>query len=212
MSYFNFCLIKPADIFQQIMNSPIHVSTIFFMIILGFLMCFAGYRLVYCIIGLCGFCIVSSASFLLWGGYAIQFFPLTIALSFFLGLLGSFLAIFFYRSGVFLLGVIGGFSFGIVLSPVISNPIILLTLGILGGVLSFVIEKIIIVVATSSIGALVVVWAMVRLLELIGILSITPDFEPSYFRMVSMLTWLGLGLLGCAVQYKYSKSTTKKRN
>ncbi|MGC9054908.1 MAG: hypothetical protein ACP5KS_13615, partial [Candidatus Hydrogenedens sp.] len=75
--------------------------------------------------------------------------------------------------------------------------------GIFGGVLSFLIEKIVIVVATSSIGSLIIVWAMVRLLELIGILSITTDFEPSYFRMVSMLTWFGLGLLGCAVQYKY---------
>jgi len=212
VSYLNFCLIKPVGIFQQILNFPIHLSTIFLVMLLGFLICFTGYRIVYWIIGLCGFCILSSSSFLLLEGYATHLFPLTIALSFFLGILGSLFAIFFYKSGIFLLGVIGGFSFGIVLLPVMNIPIILLISGILGGILSFVIEKIIIVVATSSIGSLIVVWAIVRLLELIGILSITPDFEPSYFRMISMLTWLGLGLLGCAIQYKYSKSTPKKRN
>ncbi len=197
--------------FQQIQNFPIHVSAILLIILVGLVICFAGYRVVYWIIGLCGFGIVSSGSFLLLGGYATHFFPLTIALSFFLGILGSLFAIFFYRSGIFLLGVVGGFSFGIVLLPVMGNPIILLLSGILGGILSFVIEKIIIVVATASIGSLIVVWAMLRFFELMGILSITPDFEPSYFRMLSMLTWLGLGLLGCAVQYKYSKSTHKKK-
>ncbi|MGC9053478.1 MAG: DUF4203 domain-containing protein, partial [Candidatus Hydrogenedens sp.] len=123
MSY--FCLIKPVDIYQQILNYPIHMSAILFIIVLGFLMCFTGYRLIYWIIGLLGFGILSSASFLFLGGYMMHFFPLTIALSLLLGIIGSLLAILFYKSGIFLLGMIGGFSFGIILLPVMNNPIIL---------------------------------------------------------------------------------------
>ncbi len=179
--------------------------------LIGSLICFLGYRLIYLIIGLCGFIVVTSSSFLLLGGYTTHIFPFTIILSLFLGLIGGILAIFFYKSGVFLLGVIGGFSFGIITLPVINTPIILLLLGIAGGFLSLVVEKILIIIATASIGSLVIVWALVRLFEFIDILKITPDFEPSYFQMVCILTWLGLTLIGFAVQYKYSKVKIRKR-
>ncbi len=81
----------------------------------------------------------------------------------------------------------------------------------MGGIFSLFIEKIVIVIATASIGSLVSVWAMVRLFEFFDILSITPDFEPSYFRIVCVLTWLGLGLLGCSIQYKYTQIKQRKK-
>ncbi len=211
MSYYNYCLTKPVEIYQKILDFPIHVSAIFLIMLVGFLICFSGYRLVHFIIALCGFLIIFSSSFLLLGAYIIHSLTLILIISSLLGLLGGAFAVFLYKSGIFLLGVLGGFSFGVVVLSVMNNSIILILLGITGGILSLFIEKIVIVIATASIGSLVSVWAMVRLFEFSNILSITPDFEPSYFRIVCVLTWLGLGLLGCSVQYKYAQITKQRK-
>lgn len=212
MSYYNYCLIKPVEIYQKISNFPLHTLTIFLIMLTGFVICFSGYRFVHWIIGLCGFLIVFSCSFLILEVYVINSLFLTLIVSCLLGLSGGAFAIFFYKSGIFLLGVLGGCSFGIVVLSVINNPVILILLGITGGIFSLFIEKIVVVISTSSVGSLVIVWAMVRLFEFLGILSITPEFEPSYFKMVCLLTWFVLGLLGCAVQYKYFQIKQQKRN
>lgn len=230
MASISFCLLSPIEIYQKIallfifgmnfgdydliemydkiVQLPIYISIILLIMALGFVVVFFGYQLTHFIIGLCGFLVMFSSSFLLLGGYWVHAFPIVILISILMGLIGSAFAIFFYKTGVFLLGVLGGFSLGMMVLPIVNNPLILLALGIIGGCLSFLVEKAVLIISTASIGSLVVVWGLVRILEYLQILSISSHFEPSYFRWVCLLSWLGLGILGCAVQYKYD---TKKR-
>ncbi len=209
MNYLSFSLLRPVDIYQKVLQFPIDISAILLIMLVGLLICIAGYRLIYLTMGLCGFIILFSSSLLFLSALIPHLFPLILILSISLGIGGGVSAIFFYRSGIFLLGVLGGFSFGIVIIPVLNSPIIMILLGVAGGVLSLIVEKIALIISTASIGSLVFVWSLVRILEFIEVLSISPDFEPSYIRMVCMLTWFGFTLLGCAIQYKYIKKRRK---
>ncbi|HOV33093.1 MAG TPA: DUF4203 domain-containing protein [Candidatus Hydrogenedens sp.] len=174
----------------------------FLIMCMGFLSCFFGYSLVYIIIGLCGFFTVAFSSLLSFGFFLIDLTPVVIVVSFVLGLLGVAIAVFFFKLGIFILGVLGGYALGLILLPVINNPLLLFLIGLAGGFLSFIVEKIVIITATAVIGSLVIVWSIVRLIELWGVIAITPEFEPSYIQMLCMLAWFGFTALGSAFQYK----------
>lgn len=187
---------------QTLLNYPVHIFIIFLLMCMGSLICFFGYTLVYVIIGLCGFFVVALSSLLSFGIFLISYTPIVIFVSFILGLLGVVIAVLSFKLGIFILGVLGGYVIGLILLPVINNPLLLFLMGLVGGLLSLVMEKPVIISATAAIGSLVIVWSIVRLIELWGIITITPEFEPSYIQMLCTLAWFGFTALGCAFQYK----------
>ncbi len=126
MNYLSFSLLRPVDIYQKVLQFPIDISAILLIMLVGLLICIAGYHLIYLTIGLCGFIILFSSSLLFLSALIPHLFPLILILSISLGIGGGVSAIFFYRSGIFLLGVLGGFSFGIVIIPVLNSPIIMI--------------------------------------------------------------------------------------
>jgi len=196
---------------ETLLNYPVHISVLFSVMCMGLLSCFLGYSLVYLIIGLCGFFVAASSSLLSFGTFLINLNTFVIIISFLLGLLGGAFAVFFFKIGIFILGVLGGYTIGLILLPVMNDPLLLFLMGVAGGLLSFVIEKVVIITATAAIGSLVIVWSIVRMTELLGIITITPEFEPSYIQMLCMLAWLGFTALGCASQYKNLRIKSQKK-
>ncbi|HOK09459.1 MAG TPA: DUF4203 domain-containing protein [Candidatus Hydrogenedens sp.] len=217
--YTLFCMSKNVFDVEIMMSQLSPVLPILIAIwIIGFLCCFYGYRFLYFIIGACGFVTLFLTSWLLLNTLSpLPFLSIVVQLfiSIIFGLVGVAISIFMYKVGVFLLGFLGAYIISFILTGLIDYSLLMVLIGCVGGVLSLVAERVVVVVATASVGSLMIVWAIVQFLEYGGIIHVGLSFEPSYVDMMSKLAWFGFSALGCSIQYKNinpQKSKSKKED
>ncbi len=171
---------------------------------IGLLYCFAGYRVFRFILALTGFLLAGSVASVL-GGVLSEGHLLVMAVCMALGgVCGAMALYWLYRVGVFFLGFLGGLAIGYqVLNtyPQPWTPLAIAGCGLAAGLVALLVERPVMVLATSAIGASVVVAAAV-----LG-LATTPvqerlasgEFE-SRAGWAVLGGWLVLTLLGTVVQ------------
>jgi len=185
---------------QDTLNVIIGLSILF-----GAVQCFFGYRIFKIILGLMGFLIggVLAAAM----GFAI-FEQEIIALVSGLvgGIIGAALMVVLYFVGIFLIGAFLGGVLGTVLFAVAETypePVVLLILAVITGVIALIFQKFMIIVATGFGGA----WSVVTGIAYFTTGAIDPTNLESMFRAdgsqlyIIVLCWIALGTVGVVVQY-----------
>jgi hypothetical protein len=175
-------------------------------IIIGTIQCFFGYRLFKIVLGLTGFLFgaVLAANI----GYAMSQKEVVALLS---GLVGGFigaaLLVGLYFVGVFLIGALLGAVVGAALFATAGSnpePVVLLILGVIGGVVACIFQKFMIIVSTAFVGA----WSVVLGIAHFVTGTIDPTNAEGLFRAggtqlwIMLLCWMALGIVGVLVQYK----------
>lgn len=173
----------------------------------GLIICFFGYRIFRFVLAVAGFIIGSS--FIAGVAYTLtegqELLVIIIA-----GLAGGFIAalslLFLYSAGVFLLGVL----FGIVIfsgTSFVGNyniaPTMYVIPALLGGVLALILQRFMLILITSLIGAWITVICVLYMI-VDNFNQFTPDFinnlsDIELYRI--LLSWLALGTLGFVTQY-----------
>lgn len=177
-----------------------------FMVLLGAVQCFLGYRIFKVILGLTGFFIGG----LLAGsaGYDVSQQELVALLAGLVGgIIGAAVLVGLYFVGVFVIGAFLGGILGGALCAVVGTspePLVLLILAILTGVVALFFQKFMIIMSTGFGGA----WSVVTGIAYFTTGAIDPTRLESIFRASSvqmyviLLCWILLGLAGVMVQYK----------
>ncbi len=175
-------------------------------ILLGPIVCLFGYRIFKVMLFITGFFVGAAlaGTFTFAKSYEnyIIIFACLIG-----GLFGGLLTLCLYYLGVFVIGALFGGSIGAVLFIVAKTspePVVLLILAIIGGIVAIVIHKFMIIISTAFGGALhfIIGLAFITL----GSFQITET--ESIFRTMGSkiyifaLLWVLLGLLGVFFQYK----------
>ena len=171
-------------------------------ILVGALQCFFGYRLFKFILGLIGFLLGSALTVAIGSTYSIEVIPV-ILLGLVGGFIGAALMVALYYVGVFVIGSLLGGILGIVLSP---DPVLLLILAVISGVMALIFQKFMIIVSTGFSGAWMVVTGIAYFFAdtlYLGSLEQTFRSEGS-ISFTILLCWLALGLAGVIVQYRSS--------
>lgn len=183
----------------------VFISSLF--ILTGLLICFFGYRIFRFVLAVAGFII--GASFIAGVAYTLtegqDLLVIIIA-----GIAGGFISalalLFLYSAGVFILGAL----FGIVLFSGTSifinyniSPIIYIIPAVLCGVLALLVQRFMLILITSLIGAWIAVISTLYIL-IHNFNPFTPDFisnlsEIELYRIV--LSLLALSILGFISQY-----------
>lgn len=175
-------------------------------IIVGAIQCFFGYRIFKFVLVLTGF-IVGGA---LAGGIAYGNSPepaVAVLIGLAGGLIGALLMAALYFVGIFLFGaILGGVVGTAVFAAAQSNPepMVLLILGIIGGVIALIFQKLMIILSTAFGGA----WNVVTGIAYFATGAIDPAnverlFRPgASHRFASILCWLVLGSVGVIYQYR----------
>lgn len=189
------------DVPQDAVNVIIGLS-----ILVGAIQCFFGYRIFKVILGLTGFLVggVLAAAI----GYAISQEEVVALLA---GLVGGFigaaLMVTLYFIGIFVIGALLGGVLGTVLFTVAGNdpePVVLLILGVIAGVLALIFQKFMIIVSTGFGGAWHVVSGIAHFtMGTIDLTTIERFFSSGGSHLyATVLCWLALGIVGVMVQYK----------
>jgi hypothetical protein len=198
------------DIPQDMLNVLIGVG-----ILVGAVQCFFGYRIFKVILALVGF--VLGAGLAGFAGFALsQNQAVALLAGLVGGLIGAALLVALYFVGVFLIGAWLGVLLGAVLCIAAQSepvPVILLILGIIGGVIAVVLQKVIIILATSFGGS----WSIVTGIAYFTTGAIDPTDPKRLFRTggsllyIMLLCWIALGIAGVIVQYKFLPKPSKEQ-
>ena len=179
---------------------------------LGLLSCFFGYRLLKAVIGLAGFVVGCAAGVMLGG--AVHGAPwLIIAAGIVAGLLSAWLAVTLYFVGIFLLGVA---AFAGLASLVTHNGLAIFGFGILGGILTVVLQKFMLMVTTAFGGASMVASAVTALAHgrhAVRLEDLGRPIQAGTGTREDLLVLLGSLLLGCVglvVQMGWWKARKKE--
>jgi len=183
-----------------------NISTLIVLLLVGSLICFSGYRFVYIVLGMCGLLSGFTSALLVIGAMSNLSIEWIIIIASVFGIIGLLVSIFLFKLGIFILGVIGGISLSIVLTPIMDAPIVVVLFSMLGGIFALILEKPVIIFSTASIGSMLIFLAVLHIIELLDWVRITSDFDPKYFHLISGLVWLGLTVLGSAIQFRYAYS------
>jgi hypothetical protein len=180
---------------------------IIFLILLGVVQCFLGYKLFKLILGISGF-IIGGA---LVGTISYAFTPdesLAIFAGLFGGIIGALLLLALYYVGVFLIGAfLGCILTSFLYAGVGSNPEpgVILVVAVIAGVVALVFQKIMIIVSTSFGGS----WLVVTGIAGLATGAAHPAEIEHLFRSggsllyTILLCWIALGIFGLFVQYKW---------
>lgn len=173
---------------------------------IGVIQCFYGYRMFKFILGLTGFV----GGGVLAGGLAftISRNVIVVVLTGLVGgSMGALLMVAGYFVGLFTLGAIFGALAGSMLFAVagsIPEPVVLLLLAVIGGIVALIVNKPMIILSTGFWGAGNIVAAMASLAmgttDLSTIESLLRSGGGRFYTL--MLSWLLLGIAGVIVQYK----------
>ena len=170
----------------------------------GVLYCFLGYRTLKFLIGLTGFVLAGAVGAALGSYFGSGSGIITAGAALLGGIAGAFALLFLYRAGVFLIGLIGA---AIVAQAVLGHqtqtwvPLAIIGAGIVGGVVALVLERPIMILATSAIGAWIAVCAGAFLV--VGPSAIERLDRPGQFAggWVMVACWAGVALTGAALQF-----------
>ncbi|UCF04285.1 MAG: TMEM198/TM7SF3 family protein [bacterium] len=189
-------------------------------IVFGILVCFWGYRIFRIVLGILGFIlgayVVGALAFHLSGGsYIITFVAGLIG-----GVIGAVLIGVVYYIGVFVLGALAAITFGsfMVAAGGHSMPVVLIiVLAIIGGVLTVIFQKLVIVLSTAIIGSWGIITGIIYFFSG-GFYSISLFKYPgSLVRFggirfyIVFLFWIVLAVLGILNQYRQIRRTKRQR-
>jgi len=177
-------------------------------ILVGALQCFFGYRLFQFILGLIGFLLGSALTVAIGTTYSIDVIPVLL-----LGLVGGFigaaLMVALYYVGVFVIGSFLGSILGVALYAVAESspdPVALLILAVISGVMALIFQKFMIIVSTGFGGAWIVVIGIAYFIAdtlYLSSLELTFTSGGSIIYAI-LLCWLAFGFAGVIVQYRSS--------
>jgi hypothetical protein len=175
----------------------------------GILICFWGYRLLKLTLGVMGF--IAGAT----GGWAVglSLAPgnngIALVCAIIGGVIGAALCIWLFFLGIFLLGASAGAIVATALFSAAGNqpqPILVLLLAIVFGVIALVMQKLMIVVSTAFIGSYLITAGIVHLLT--GAKDVSAlwfdHLQPGSAGILgyaALVFWLVLGLAGGSFQY-----------
>ena len=204
----------------MLFNSPIDVSDlttqqlnvlIVTAVAIGTLYCFLGYRTLRFVLGLTGFLMAGgvAATLVNWISQGNQ---LAVLIALFIGgMCGAFALYFLYRTGVFLLGLMGT---ALIAHNVLSAqpdtwiPVAVIGVAVLGGLVALLLERPVILLATAALGAWMVVSGVTYFIVGSGELEgLTKVLESEEQRMIILASWAILAVAGALSQV----ATTKKK-
>ena len=204
----------------MLFNSPVDVSDltaqqinglIASAVAIGTLYCFLGYRTLRFVLGLTGFLMAGgvAATLVNWISQGNQ---LAVLIALFIGgMCGAFALYFLYRTGVFLLGLMGT---ALIAHNVLSAqpdtwiPVAVIGVAVLGGLVALLLERPVILLATAALGAWMVVSGVTYFIVGSGELEgLTKVFESEEQRMIILASWAILAVAGALSQVA---PTTKK--
>lgn len=204
----------------MLFNSPVDVSDlttqqlnglIAIAVAIGTLYCFLGYRTLRFVLGLTGFLMAGgvAATLVNWVSQGNQLAAL-IAL-FVGGMCGAFALYFLYRTGVFLLGMMGT---ALIAHNVLSAqpdtwiPLAVIGVAVFGGLVALLLERPVILLATAALGAWMVVSGVAYFIVGSGEQEgLTKVLESEEQRMIILASWAILAVAGALSQV----ATTKKK-
>lgn len=173
-------------------------------VLLGFVVCFFGYRLLRFTLGLAGFGLGMFIGFAVAGLFHVTspVFGWVVALV--CGILFALLATFAYKVGVFLLGAAAGVLLASILLAATGWPypiLVRLATGLVFGILTLLLEKTLVAVLSGFAGA----WAVVAGVS--ALLSRYDLFSPGRPRVHAVMlgAWILLGLVGAAAQLRATR-------
>ncbi len=187
---------------ENLLHQKENLGLLVVLLLMGILICFSGYRFLYLILGVSGFLVAFLSAILVFGAIPDISIEWVITIAIVFGMVGVGVSLFLFKSGIFMLGVIGGVSISIILMPIVDTPLAVILFGIIGGICGLIVEKPIIIFSTASLGGILIFWSAIHLAELLNWVRISSDFDPTYFHLISGLTWLGLTILGMAIQFR----------
>lgn len=181
-------------------------------LIIGVISCFWGYRLLRAVLGIVGFILAGfyagSFAFYLSGGSVV----IAAVAAIVGGIIGAFLVSFVYLAGVFILGAAGGWVLGTIMAGVAAHDsrlVVGIVLAVLCGILAVVLQRVILIIATATVGA----WNVVAALYfLVGGSCYSPlvfwnpgwmfQIGGGYFYLILVL-WLALSIAGIIFQMRF---------
>jgi hypothetical protein len=185
--------------------------------LVGIVECFFGYRLLKIILGVTGFIVGG----LLCAGFVNENIGNHPVISLIAGLaggvIGSALMIGLIVFGVFILGAVLGLIVGEAISTCIlgsTNPIIVVPLIIIGGIATLIMNKSMIIISTSFIGAYLIIFALDNFIAMPNKIFRFEKFHvlrgASGQFFVLLLFCILVGIAGIIVQYKYTISSSER--
>ncbi len=195
-----------GDLTPQQLNGLIAVA-----VAIGTLYCFLGYRTLRFVLGLTGFLMAGgvAATLVSWVSQGNQLATL-IAL-FIGGMCGAFALYFLYRTGVFLLGMMGTALIAhnvLAAQPDTWIPLVVVGLAVAGGLFALLVERPIILLATAALGAWMVVSGVAYfIVGSSGLEGLTELLESEDHRMIVIVSWAVLAVAGALSQV----ATTKRK-
>lgn len=177
----------------------------------GVLYCYLGYRTLRFLVGLTGF-LVAGVTAAVLAGMIWEGQPVAMGIAGLLGgICGAFAMIVLYKAGIFLLGALGGtvaLHNLLASNPAVWVPVAVIAGGLVAGALALVLERPVIIVATSLLGAWMLAssaaYAFIEVDSLQDSLSFMRDYDG---HLVFLAGWAVLALTGIVAQFV----TTKKK-
>ena len=182
-------------------------------ILLGSVQCFFGYRIFKIIIGLTGFMLGGVLGGAI--GFAASQEEWVALLSGIVGgFIGAALLMMLYFIGVFAIGAFLGVVLGTALFAAAKSnpePAVLLILAVIGGVITIIIQKFMIILSTSFGGSWIVVTGIAYFTtDAIDPTNIERLFQTGGTHLyVILIFWIALGILGMIIQNKTLPSTAR---
>lgn len=196
---------KLKTAFEQLenVNSAAGLSgiTIAVGFLVGMLYCFLGYRLHRFTIALTGFILAGFFSAILAGLISSENLTAILISAIMGGLTGAFALLFAYKVGIFVIGVLGGgLACTVFLAEVAPewHPWIYICLGLLGGIFALFIERPSVIIATSVIGASIILRCLLIALSKV-------DIQYSNHTLTVAIAWSVLVLMGTVMQFRSFK-------
>ena len=176
----------------------------------GILICFWGYRLLKLTLGVMGFIAGATGGWAVGLSLAPSNSGIAVICAIVGGVIGAVLCIWLFLLGVFLLGASAGAIVATALFSTAGNqpqPILVLVLAIVFGIIAMVMQKLMIVVCTAFSGSYLVAVGLLHLLTGAQDAS-APWFDhlrpgsTGILGYVALVFWLILGLAGGSFQYR----------
>lgn len=180
----------------------------------GTLYCFLGYRTIKFVIALTGFLlaggVAAAAVGFLTEGHLISM----AAAGLIGGICGAMALHFLYKTGIFILGMLGAALVAqetFAARPEAWMPLLVIAIGIGGGLIALLLERPVVMLATSAIGAWMLVAGIVFFLMNAEASAETSDpIQLDDYHLYIAAAWAGLALIGAITQWstRAKKSST----
>jgi uncharacterized protein DUF4203 len=176
----------------------------------GLLICFLGYRLLKLTLGVMGFIIGATGGWAAGLSLAQSNNGIALLCAVIGGVIGAVLCIWLFFLGIFLLGASAGTIVATALFHAAGNqpqPILVLVLAVVFGLIALVLQKLMIIVSTAFSGSYLVIAGLSHLLA--GGQNVSPLWfdqlqhgSTGILGYVALVFWLVLALAGGSFQYK----------